>query len=192
MKLVKKRSVTPIVAVVAIAAAVLMALVWALMRPVPEYLVASEDLASGTRVAPEQLTLSRIDLGANATGYLQPNEFRAGMVLTRPVLRGELLPASALADNVNPAFTQLVVEPSTMPPALVRVGNRVALWAAAANSGRGPRQLVSRAEVTALVEPQGLFSDAWPSVQLLIPRTSVAIVLQALATKQQIYLLPVN
>lgn len=191
MKLVKRRSATPLVAVLATAAALLV-LAWVLLRPVPEYLVASEDLASGTRVVPEQLIISRVDLGQSATGYLQPSEFRAGMVLTRPVLRGELLPASALADNVNPLFTQLVVQPSTMPPPQVRAGNRVALWAAAANSGFGPRQLVSRAEVTALVEPQGLFSDAWPSVQLLIPRTSVAIVLQALATKQQIYLLPVS
>jgi hypothetical protein len=191
VKLVKKRSSTALIAVLVTAAALLV-WVWVLMRPVPEYLVASQDLASGTRVVAEQLTANRIDLGTSGAGYLQPAEFRAGMVLTRPVLRGELLPASALADNANPLFTQLVVQPSTMPPAQVRVGNRVALWAAAANSVGGPRQLVSRAEVTALVEPQGLFSDSWPSVQLLIPRTSVAIVLQALATKQQIYLLPVS
>ena len=190
MKVVKRRSPKPLVATLALAA--LVALAWTALRPVPEYLVAVQDLASGTRVVPEQLTIGRIDLGQSAAGYLQPSEFRVGMVLTRPVLRGELLPASALADNMNPLFTQLVVQPSTMPPAQVRVGNRVALWAAATNSGFSPRQLVSRAEVTALVEPQGLFSEAWPSVQILIPRTSVAIVLQALATKQQIYLLPVS
>jgi len=191
LKLARKRSATPLVAMFVIAAALLV-LVWAVMRPVPEYLVASQDLASGTRVLPEQLTVSRIELGPAGAGYVQPAEFRAGMVLTRPVLRGELLPASALADNVNPLFTQLVVQPSSMPPAQVRVGNRVALWAAAANSDRGARQLLGRAEVTALIEPVGLFSDSWPSVQLLIPRTSVALVLQAIATKQQIYLLPVS
>jgi hypothetical protein len=162
-------------------------------RPLPEYLVASADLASGTRVELAQVAPARLALDSIAGRYLRPEEFHSGLVLTRPILAGELIPASALSEVSNPAFTQLVVKPSTLPATQVRVGNRVAVWAATARDELAmPRLLVGAAEVTAIIAPEGLFSDALPSVQILISRTSVSALLQALAARQEIYLLPVS
>lgn len=162
-------------------------------RPLPEYLVASSDLASGTRVGPEQVGSVRLDLETVGQNYLRPDDFHAGLVLTRPILAGELIPAAALSEFGNPNFTQLVLKPSSLPASQVRVGNRVAVWAATARDEVAmPRLLIGAAEVTALFEPEGLFSDAFPSVQLLIPRTSASALVQALASAQQIYLLPVS
>jgi hypothetical protein len=162
-------------------------------RPLPEYLVASADLASGSRVEPTQVTALALALEPVAGKYLRPEDFHAGLVLTRPVLAGELIPASALSELINPNFTQIVLKPSTLPASQVRVGHRVAIWAVTARDELAmPRLLVGAAEVTAVIAPEGLFSDALPSVQLLIPRTSVAAVVQALASRQEIYLLPVG
>jgi hypothetical protein len=176
------------------AVAVGLALTYLVMsRPLPEYLVASADLASGSRVELAQVATTRLALEGIAGRYLKPEEFHAGLVLTRPILEGELIPASALSEVTNPAFTQLVLRPSTLPASQVRVGNRVAIWVATARDELTmPRLLVGAAEVTAILEPEGLFSDALPSVQVLIPRTSVSALIQALAARQEIYLLPVN
>lgn len=177
---------------IALVAAVALGLI-ALNRPLPEYLVASADLASGTRIELSQLEVSRLALGDAGGQYLGPTELREGSLLTRPVLRGELLPRSALSDYANPNFTQLVLRPSTLPATSVTVGNTVAVWSAASRDGVSqPRLLVGRAEVTAIISPEGLFSDALPSVQLLIPKTSIAVVVQALALKHEIYLVPVS
>jgi hypothetical protein len=162
-------------------------------RPLPEYLVASADLASGSRVELAQVTPTRLALESLSGRYLQPEQFHSGLVLTRPILAGELIPASALSEVSNPAFTQLVVKPSTLPASQVRVGNRVAVWAATPRDDLTmPRLLVGAAEVTAIIAAEGLFSDALPSVQLLIPRTSASVLVQALASRQEIYLLPVS
>jgi hypothetical protein len=188
MKLRKKTNpLWYVVAAVAVAAIYLL-----VNRPLPEYLVASSDLATGSRIEPTQVTEVRLSLEGTATKYLRPEEFHSGLVVTRPVLAGELIPASALSEQINPRFTQLVIRPSALPASQVRVGNRVAIWAASRDELAMPRLLVGAAEVTALIAAEGLFSDALPRVQVLIPRTSSGAMVQALASGNEIYLLPVG
>lgn len=187
---IKKKTNPLLIGVVAVALAAVLVL---LNRPVPEYLVASADLATGSRIEPGQVSAVRLELEGTGGRYLKPEEFHAGLVVTRPVLAGELIPASALSDQLNPKFTQLVLKPSALPATQVRVGNRVAVWAAAARDELAmPRLLVGAAEVTAIIAPEGLFSDALPRVQVLIPRTSSSVLVQALAAGNEIYLLPVG
>ena len=117
-----------------------------------------------------------------------------GLVVTRTIGAGELVPDSAV-DAVDRAGLATVVVSSGAPlPSELAVGATVDVWAASEidqGAYEPPAVLVADAEIAGLQEPKGMVaSSSGVSVELLIPREKVAALLQALASGDVIDLVP--
>jgi len=89
---------------------------------------AERDLASGTVVGPGDLTSVEVNLGDNAGLYLTPaSASPVGMTMVTPILVGQLLPSSALADSGSGRVVAIGVEPDKMPPGVAH-GSTVDLY----------------------------------------------------------------
>ena len=89
---------------------------------------AERDLASGTVLAAGDLTSVEVNLGDNAGLYLTPSSASpVGMTMISPMLAGELLPGSAVAESGSGRVVAIGVEPDKMPPG-VEHGSTVDLY----------------------------------------------------------------
>ncbi|RXZ45708.1 SAF domain-containing protein, partial [Agromyces binzhouensis] len=89
--------------------------VWAVVESLDDttrVLVAPVTLTAGSRVSPSDLRVERVRLGDLVDGYLVPGDVPDdGLVVTRTVRAGELVPAASVAD-VAVVGTATVVVPS--------------------------------------------------------------------------------
>ncbi|SIN70828.1 SAF domain-containing protein [Agromyces cerinus] len=159
-----------------------------------EVYVARDTLASGTRIQVDDLDTESVRLGASAQRYLVAGEFpEGGLVVARTIEAGELVP-DASVDATDRAGLATVVVPSRGPlPADVAAGTRVDVWTAAERKGGGyepPTVLVSGAEISGVIESEGMVSSGGASVEVLVPREKVAALLGALASGDAIDLVP--
>jgi hypothetical protein len=89
---------------------------------------AERDLASGTVVGPGDLTSVDVNLGDNAGLYLTPaSASPVGMTMVNPILAGQLLPSSAVAESGSGRVVAIGVEPDKMPPGVAH-GSTVDLY----------------------------------------------------------------
>lgn len=171
--------------------------VWALVGALDdtrEVLVAPQTLTPGTRVDAASLRVESVRLGGLAAGYLAPEDLPdGGLVVTRTVQEGELLPAASVADRESAGLAVVVVSSARPLPGEVAPGALVDVWTAA-EVERGvhepPTVLVAGAEVAAVTEPDGMMASGGPTVELLIPREKTAALLEALAAGDAIDLVP--
>ena len=70
----------------------------------------TRDLGSDTMLTPSDVTVAAVRLDETARSYVAASEDVDGVVLTRPVGRGELLPLSAVADDAAPDLRRVVIE----------------------------------------------------------------------------------
>ncbi|WP_430646024.1 hypothetical protein [Agromyces sp. GXS1127] len=172
--------------------------VWAVVEALDdttEVLVAPATVTVGSRLTLADLRVESVRLGALADGYLAPGDVpEGGVVVTRTVRGGELVPAASVGD-AGAAEVATVVVPSRGPLARgIAPGAIVDVWAAGElERGRyePPAVLVSGAEVAAVLESEGMVADG-PSVELLVPRAKTAAVLEALASGDAIDLVPAS
>ena len=160
-------------------------------RTVPVY-AAAQPLVPGTRITADAVRLARVRLGGAQDRYLAGPLPSAGVVVTRSVAEGELVPLSALGAATSVTDVSVVVPLTTKPAATVGAGSVVDLWAAAKATGTGakgppPHVLVSGATVVRLVTPTGLIATATgATLEVELPREDVAAVLQAVADGESI------
>ena len=162
--------------------------VWALVSGLDDSIdvyVARDTITPGSRLDPADLAVESVRLGASAEHYLLVDEFpSAGLVATRTVPAGELVPQSAV-DEADRTGLSVVVVPSRGPlPSGLAAGDRIDVWAAKAVERSGfepPKVLISDAEIAGLVEEDGMVQTSGVSVELLVPREKVAALLEALA-----------
>lgn len=170
---------------------------WALvegMDDTREVLVAPETLTPGSRIDEATLRVESVRLGGLAAGYLAPEDVPdGGLVVTRTVQAGELVPAASVADREDAELAVVVVASERPLPDEVRPGALVDVWTAA-EVERGvyepPAVLVAGAEVAAVAEPDGMMAAEGPTVELLIPREKTAAFLEALGAGHAIDLVP--
>jgi hypothetical protein len=172
--------------------------VWALVSGLDDsadvYAV-RDTVTPGTRLHESDLSLESARLGETAKRYLTPGDLpEQGLVVTRTIGAGELVPASAV-DAVDRADLATVVVPSRGAlPSELQMGSTVDVWAAGELEQGGfepPAVLVADAQIAGIHEPEGMVaSSAGVSVELLIPREKVAALLQALAAGDAIDLVP--
>jgi hypothetical protein len=171
-----------------------MALVGAADRTVPVY-AAKDDLYPGDRVAASDLAVLRVRLDA-ADRYVAPADLPVeGVLVGRAVGEGELLPAAAVGAMDGTRLAPVVVELSGELSEAAKPGSSVDLWAAARlESSRfgPPTVLVPGATVVRILEPEGLVADSGVGVEVLVPRTSVARVLEALANDDAVSAVPAS
>lgn len=162
-----------------------------------EVMAAREDFAPGQRVSAADLQLTKARVADADSLYLSRADVPdGGLVITRPVSRGELLPQSAVGTADGLELTSVVVSTTTELPESVGSGSRIDVWSAAqeqTGTFAAPTVIVPSAMVVRLVQDEGLVVDSsGPSVELLVPRSSVARVLEAVANGAAISVVPVD
>lgn len=158
---------------------------------------AVDALIVGERIHAADLTRLNVRLDGAADLYLTPARVPAeGVLVTRTVVAGELVPASAVGQVDGELVTSLVVTLRGMLAGSVTAGSVVDVWAAPQeNNARfaPPGILVPGATVVRLVENSGMLgtTDA-PMVEILVPKSAVSAVLEAIANDDAVSIVAVN
>ncbi len=169
-------------------------LVSAAERTRPVY-AAPRTLAAGDAVNAGDLAVAQVRLGRAERSYLSPGDLPpGGIVLTRTVQEGELLPAGAVTDAASVDTSSVVVESTGRLPRNVAAGRLVDVWAAREGEGGvfgPPGVLVPAATVVQVLEDDGLVGDgSAQSVEILVPRERIARVLESIANGDAVSLVP--
>jgi len=147
---------------------------------------AREALAPGDSIRSEDLVATGVRLDGAAELYLVPGDLPDdGLVVTRTVARGELVPAAAVGASSGVRLASVVIGVGGELAAAVGPGSTVDVWAAKQTGAGGfepPVVVVSSASVVRLVEEEGFVVDREQvSVEVLVPRSRVARLLEAIA-----------
>lgn len=154
-------------------------------------------LAVGDRIDASDLATTQVRLGGAHALYVTPGRVPAdGLVVTRTIAAGELVPASAVGMRSGASVTNIVVELQGKLAAAIGPGSVVDVWSSR-QTDRGlfgpPAVLVGEAAIVRLVEPAGFMAaDGAMSVELLVPKAKVAAVLESVANGDAIAVVPVN
>ncbi len=136
-------------------------------------------------------------LGTASDRYVGEDMIPAeGLVVTRTVAAGELVPTSAVGSAAGERLAPIVVAVNGGLPTAVASGATVDVWAAREGDGgtyEAPTVLVPSATVARVVEADGIIAGAQAvSVELLIPRSRTARILEAIANADALSLIPVS
>jgi hypothetical protein len=155
---------------------------------------AAAALAPGQRISGADLTRRDVVLDGGEQRYLAVSAVPpGGLVVRRAVGRGELVPRAAVGSAATAGLTALVVSVRGELASAVQPGAAVDLWAATSTDGdRGgdgaggpaaggapPVVLVSAATLVAVHDRGTLVADDGHAVELRLPLSRVARVLQA-------------
>jgi hypothetical protein len=156
---------------------------------------ASDTLSVGDSVDASDLVISRVRLEFQGDLYLTPDLLPdKGVVITRTVAKGELVPVSAVGSRTGETVTSVVVDVRGTLAGSIIPGSVVDVWAARAgeHSQFGPPAvLVPQAAVVRVVESSGLIAAGdSQSVEVLVPTDRVAAVLESIANSDAIALVP--
>lgn len=154
-------------------------------------------LSPGDRLTADDLVTQGVRVPTASDRYLVPGEIPAdGLVVSRPVAEGELVPDSAVGATSSERLAPVVVSVSGALAASIAPGASVDLWAAPEKeSGEfgTPVVLVGGATVVRLVSTDSIVAAGdVAAVELLVPKASVARVLEALANRASIALVPTS
>jgi hypothetical protein len=158
---------------------------------------ATGPLAVGDRVYAKDLAISHVRLTDAGESYVRRGAVpEDGVVITRTISEGELIPSAAVGDAAGSSVSSVVVDTRGRLPRTVAAGELVDVWSAREAEGGfygPPGVLVPSATVVRVLEPEGLLAqEAAASVELLVPKDRVARVLESLANSDAISLVPVN
>ncbi|MCU1446448.1 SAF domain-containing protein [Cryobacterium sp.] len=154
-------------------------------------------LAVGDSLDAADLVETRVTLGAADRLYLTPARLpAAGLVVTRTITAGELIPASAVGTHAGEAVTSIVLDLRGRLSGALTAGSVVDVWSSAPTEDGGfgpPAVLVGGAAIVRILEPTGLIqSDGAKAVEVLVPKDRVATVLEAVANEEAVSLIAVN
>ncbi len=158
---------------------------------------AKEPIAPGDRVTADDLEPRAVRVDAAAGLYLAPGDLPAGgVIVTRPIAAGELLPASATSSTDSLRLASVVVTPAGPLAASVEPGASIDLWAARELENHqfgAPVVIVSNAVVVRLVTSDSIVARSQlTGLEVLVPRARVARVLDALANGDVISVVPAS
>lgn len=162
-----------------------------------EVLATPRLLIEGEHVELSDFEPRRVVLGVEGHTYLTASDIpESGVVVTRTVGAGELVPLSAVGDERGPRSTTVVVTLSTALGATVRPGDRLDLWAAPAEeAGRfgAPAVIASGTQLVRTVAADGIVASGEAGrIELLVPRRDVARILFALANGDALSAIPAS
>ncbi|CAN5201691.1 hypothetical protein BH09ACT1_BH09ACT1_01750 [soil metagenome] len=152
-------------------------------------------LFAGDRVSADDVVERRVRLDGLADDYLVAEDLpRAGLIITKPVAIGELVPVSAVGNRSGVRKSSIVVPLSGKLPASIDAGSPVELWSAAVGESQHfdrPEVLVGSATVVRLLDDDALVASSTAvSVELQIPRSRTSAVLDAIANGSSLSLIP--
>jgi hypothetical protein len=172
--------------------------------------VASAALSPGDRVDTHDVVERSVALDGADRLYLARGDIpAAGLIVTQPVAKGQLLPVSSFGTIEGVRSTSLVVQLATRVSGAVTPGAVVDLWSAPQDSGPvtpegdpdatataaatpGPAVLVGGAIVVRILDASGNFAvdSKGSTVEVLVPRSKVARVLQAIVDGDSLAMVP--
>jgi hypothetical protein len=158
---------------------------------------ARDSLAPGDRIDAGDLRSTSVRLEGAESIYLVPGDVPGdGLVVTRAVGEGELVPASAMGSAAGVREASVVLSVNGELAASVGPGSVVDVWAARESGGGAfepPAVIVPTATVVRLVEPEGpLFDGRSGSIEVLVPRSNIARVLEAIANDDAVSIVPAS
>ncbi|MDH6531807.1 hypothetical protein M2119_000044 [Aurantimicrobium minutum] len=156
--------------------------------------VATTSLSPGHVLQKSDLVLTEVQLGQSQQAYLGATELKAGSVVTQAIAAGELVPLSAVGTAQQVTTTTVVVMLDVPLPEDATEGSTVDVWASIA-AGQGvfgpPAVIISGAHIAHITEATGLgASSGKTQVEILVPHTKVAALLEAQANGDAISLVP--
>jgi hypothetical protein len=164
---------------------------------------AGSALEPGRRLHASDLVARDVALDSGAELYLGVGRIpHGGLIVTRPIARGELVPTSAVARRAEADATTIVLRLATQVSGAVRAGAAIDVWSAPSPSrattedtATGPAPpvvLVADAIVVrVLQDDQGFVSGTKGSaVEVQLPRGRVARVLAAIAGGDALAVVP--
>lgn len=162
-----------------------------------DVLAAVKTLTPGERITASDLVSTSVRAGRLDNLYLQSKDVpRGGLVVTRGITAGELVPTSAVGSEAGAGLTSVVVSVSGGLAASINPGARIDLWAAAhtdTSSYATPGVLVPSAIVVRVLDQKNLVGAGTDeSVELLVPKSATAGVLDAVANGANLSVVPVD
>ena len=155
------------------------------------FLVTKQNLASGTTLTAadlDQIPLSMFEISGS---YLQPDALVEGLVLTRPLAAGEVVPVSALTTAELTNWSNVVLTPALELSSQIEVGTKVSIWSSPHldfQTFGEPDLLATDIEVVKIIEPQGNFADTSKSVELRVPKNSLQYLIGAITNNDALAL----
>ncbi len=161
-----------------------------------EVYAAGASLTPGDRVRSADLRVQNIRLDAATAPYLVPGDIPStGVIITRPVSVGELIPVSAVGAVDGERMAPLVLDVDSTLATSVTPGATVEVWATRRTEDRAfadPVVIVSEAIVVRLVETRTIVTGGdVTAIEVLVPRNQIAAVLEAIANEASVSIVPV-
>jgi hypothetical protein len=139
------------------------------------------DLAAGTTVTAGDLVAVRMRVSAGADRYLSAGRSPAGLVLSRDVGAGELLPAAAVRPRPQGSLVSIPVSPRHVPPS-IRPGQLVDVYATTSGTGQPVR--TERILTAVPVEQVRLPPPAEVGVVVRVSEAAAAALVRALRSAE--------
>ena len=154
---------------------------------------ASHTIVPGESITRADLEVVEVALGHVGDSYLTPAALTDGLVATRTVTAGELVPSGAIGDAAAARTTSVVVRSTVDVPASVEAGTVVEIWSAPLlDDGEYdlPRILVPDATVVSVIRDDSMIGGGAAALELVIPRSDVASTLAAMAGDAALSIVP--
>jgi len=155
---------------------------------------AARTIVAGDALTASDLRVVDVALGPSGQSYLAASTLDEGIVATRTISAGELIPVGAVGDASDARTTNIVIRSASDVPATVDEGTLVELWHARPldrESFEVPRILVADAVVAAVVRGEAMVGQASTTIELVIERADVATVLAAQSDGSVLSVVPV-
>lgn len=154
-------------------------------------------VAPGDRIDASDLVAVSVRIETPDALYLAPGDLPdEGLVVVRSIGEGELVPTSAVGSAAGLRLASVVVTINGQLPASIAPGALIDLWAASRddqNTFAPPTVIVTGATVVREVEAEGLVASGdVSSLELLVPRSKVARVLEAIANEDALSAIPAS
>lgn len=154
---------------------------------------AGRTIVPGEVVSASDLRVVDVALGQVGDAYLQPDALTDGLVATRTIPSGELVPQSAVGAAAESRTTSVVLRSAVDVPASVEAGSVVEVWAAPLvepGTYDVPRILVADATVVSVTRDDSMIGGGSAALELVIPRADVAAALEAMADQSALSVIP--
>lgn len=168
-------------------------LVVASARQTTPVFTAADTIVPGQAIKADDVRAVDVGLGQVGAAYLAPGSWEEGLVATRTIEAGELVPAEAVAEASASKTTSVVVHSHVDVPASVEAGTVVEVWEAplGEDGDHGePRILVADATVVSVTRDDSMMGGGAASLELVIPRADVAAMLSAMADESALSVVP--
>ena len=163
-------------------------------QTVPAF-AASRTIVPGEAISRDDVRLVDVSLGQIGEAYLAEDALADGLVATRTIESGELVPRSAVGEASAVRTTSVVLRSAVDVPGSVGAGSTVEVWTAPLierGSYDAPRILVADATVVSVTRDESMIGGGSATLEVIIPRADVAATLAAMADESALSIVPAS